>query len=131
MKKPVANLPVLFTTQAGYIISPAMLTDQEVAKKPAGTGPFVFEEHVPGKVWSFTKNKNYRQKDLPHLDAIDFVPVVDAVERNNQLRKGDLDVIQTNVGPQILDLRSSDYKQVENPRGDKSFLMVNTTKPRS
>lgn len=128
LKKPLANLPALFTTQAGYMISPAMLSDQEVAKKPAGTGPFVFERHEDGKIWSFTKNANYRQKGLPHLDAIDFVPVIDPVERNNQLRKGDLDVLQTNVGPQILDLRSSDFKQVENPRGDKSFLMVNTTK---
>ncbi len=125
----LADFPALLTTQAGYMIAPAMLTDQDLAKKPIGTGPFVFDNHVDGKLWSLRKNPTYRRKGLPHLDGIDFVPVADPVERNNRLRTNDLDVIQTNTGPQVVDLRTTADKLVENRYGDKGFLTLNTSKP--
>ncbi len=129
LKRPLAAFPALLTTQAGYVIAPAMLANQDLAKKPIGTGPFVFDNHVDGKLWSLKKNPTYRRKGLPHLASIDFVPVPDPVERNNRLRTNDLDVIQTNTGPQVVDLRATSDKLVENRYGDKGFLTLNTSKP--
>jgi peptide/nickel transport system substrate-binding protein len=131
LKKAAARFPLLLSTQAGYIIAPAMLTNPELAKKPIGTGPFKFDTHEDGKIWSFKKFDGYRQKGLPHLDQIDFIPLIDPVDRNAQLKSSDLDVIQTYGGPQVIELRASGdaYKRVENEFGDKAFLMMNTSKP--
>jgi len=126
--QPIRSFPLLFTTQIGYVPAPVMLNSTEYVKKPIGSGPFVFESQVPGKSWSFKRNPNYRQADLPYLDAIEFQSVADNAERNAKLRKGDLDVIQTYTGPQIAELRAfTDFKRVENRHGDKSMFMVNTT----
>lgn len=128
LKVPQAAFPYILTTQAGYITAPAMLGNPELARKPIGTGPFVFDRHEVGKLWSFKKNPEYRQKGLPHLDSLDFQPISDPIERNRLLVSNDLDVIQTLGGPQILDLRQSEYKRAENRYGDKAFLMLNTSK---
>lgn len=130
LKQAMRAFPLLLTTQVGYIPAPVMLNSTDLAKKPVGSGPFIFDSHVDGKSWSFKKNPNYRQKDLPHLDAIEFRPVPDDAERNKLLRDGDLDLINTISGPQILELRANpDLKIVENRHGDKAFLMMNTTTP--
>lgn len=129
LSRPDRSFVVRFTTQEGYVLAPAMLKNPDLVKKPIGSGPFVFDSHTDGELWAFKKNPNYRQKGLPHLDAIDFVPVVDAAERNSKLLKGDVDVMQTSAGPQISELRANTtVKQVENQHGDKSFLVLNTTK---
>jgi len=131
LNKPVARFPLVLSTQAGYVIAPAMLADPaKYAKKPIGTGPFKFDSHEDGKLWSFKKFDDYRVPELPHLDQIDFIPLIDPVDRNDQLLKNDLDVIQTYGGPQVLELRASGdkFKRVENAFGDKAFLMMNTSK---
>ena len=130
LKKPAFAFPLLLTTQAGYIVAPSMLTDPEGAKKPVGSGAFVFDSHEDGKVWRLKKNPTYWNKGLPHLDTIEFQPVADNLERATKLSNGDLDVIQTLGGAPMIELRSSTkYKRVENQNGDKVFLMLNTTKP--
>jgi peptide/nickel transport system substrate-binding protein len=129
LDRPWRSFPVLFTTQAGYVFAPSMLENPELAKKPVGSGPFTFDFHTDGQVWAFKKNPDYRQPGLPHLDAIEFLPIVDSQVRNQKLENGDVELIQTSSGPQIADLRESQFKQVENRYGDKSFLVLNTAKP--
>ena len=130
LKKAAFAFPLLLTTQAGYIVAPAMLTNPEGAKKPVGSGAFVFDSHEDGKVWRLKKNPTYWNKGLPHLDTIEFQPVADNLERATKLSNGDLDVIQILGGAPMIELRNSTtYKRVENLNGDKTFLMLNTTKP--
>ncbi len=128
LNRPMASFPTIFTTQIGFVFLPAMAgADPAAQAKPVGTGPFVFQEHQPGKRWTFTKNPTYRRVGLPHLDAIDFAVVIDPVDRNDQLRKGDLDVIETYGGAQVTELRSSGNKVVEN-HDDSIYLTLNTAK---
>lgn len=129
LNRPLASLPALFATQAGYIFAPSMIGNPEAGANPVGTGPFVFDSHTPGQNWQFKKNPNYRRQGLPYLDNIDFVAIPDPATRTDKLRSNELDVIQTQDGKQILDLRASDLKQAENVYGDKAFLIVNTSKP--
>lgn len=128
LNRPIADVPVLFTTQIGFIFAPSMLSaDDELARKPVGTGAFMFSSHIAGQAWTFTKNPTYRRSGLPHLDGIDFLAVPDPSQRNSMLQSGDLDVIQTFTGTEINALRSSDFKRVENRHGDKTHLVLNTT----
>jgi peptide/nickel transport system substrate-binding protein len=129
LTKANRTFPLVLTTQAGYMFAPVMLTDVAYAKKPIGTGPFVFDTHTDNVLWSFKKNPKYRRPGLPHLDAIDFEPIPDNAERNAKLKSSDVDIIQTYSGPQIVELRQSDFKRVENQHGDKSFLSLNTAQP--
>lgn len=130
LNRPMASFPSLFTTQAGYMLAPKMMgTDDAAARTPVGTGPFIFDRHEDGKIWAFRKNPAYRQKGLPYLESIDFVPIINPIDRNDKLRTKDLDVIQSYTGQQVADLRAGSYKVAENRYGDKSYIMLNTTKP--
>jgi len=130
LKRPMRSFPVVLATQVGYVPAPAMIDSTEYVKKPIGSGPFVFDSHQDGQVWSFKKFTKFRQKDLPHLEAIEFKPIPDDAKRNQMLFDGDLDIIHTYTGTQVLELRARpDLKLVENRHGDKAFFMVNTQAP--
>ncbi len=129
LSQPMVAFPAQMTTQPGYIFAPAMLTNPDLAGKPEGTGPYVFDRHENSKVWSFKKNPHYWRTGLPHLDAIDFKPVPDNLDRVSGLQKGDLDVIHTNRPRQVLDLRTLDVKRVENAGGEEDYLILNTQAP--
>lgn len=129
LRLPFVKFPLVFTTQAGYIFGAEMLTNTDLAKKPVGTGPYVFDSHVDGQFWLFKRNKDYKGKATPHLDSINFKAVPDPATRNGMLETNDIDILQTNSGPEIKELRSKGAKRVENRFGDKTYLVVNTTKP--
>jgi peptide/nickel transport system substrate-binding protein len=129
LRLPYRNFPAALTTQIGYMVAPAMLADPSLAKKPIGTGPFIFDHHKDNDSWSLRKNPSYWKAGLPHLDSIEFAPVPDDAKRAEQLRSGTLDMMQTISGSDIIELRKSDFKRVENRNGDIAFLTLNTTKP--
>ncbi len=129
LSEPMVAFPAQMTTQPGYIFAPAMLTNPDLAGKPEGTGPYVFDRHENSKVWSFKKNPHYWRKGLPHLDAIDFKPIPDNLDRVAGLQKGDLDVIHTSRPRQVLDLRALNVKRVENAGGEEDYLVLNTQAP--
>ncbi len=128
LRKPYRAFPAALTTQIGYMVAPAMLADPGLAKKPVGTGPFIFDHHKDNESWSLRKNPTYWRAGLPHLDSIEFAPVADDAKRAEQLRSGTLDLMQTISGADIVELRKSDFKRVENRNGDIAFLTLNTTK---
>jgi len=129
LRLPYRNFPAALTSQIGYMVAPAMLADPGLAKKPIGTGPFVFDRHQDNVSWSLRKNPSYWRAGLPHLDSIEFVPIADDSKRAEKLRSGTLDLMQTINGTDITELRQSDFKRVENRNGDIAFLTLNTTKP--
>ena len=81
-------------SQIGYIAAPAQIDDFHGGDHPIGTGPFVFKDWVKNDHFSATKNADYWQAGLPHLDEIDFKPVPDASQRLDELRDGTLDAIE-------------------------------------
>ena len=38
-----------------------------------GTGPFVFKEHKQAEKWTFTRNPNYWNPDLPYVDTLELI----------------------------------------------------------
>ena len=129
INEPIVNFPSIFASQVGYVIAPAMITNPELLDKPIGSGPFIFEKHISGQSWSFRKNPDYRRKGLPHLDNLEIRPVPDNTERLRRLKAGDLDMINARSGAEILDLRATDLKRVENAKGEEQFFALNTQKP--
>lgn len=129
LAEPFRSFPTALATQIGYIVAPAMLEDPELVNEPIGTGPFVFESHVPQESWSFTRNTNYWNPGLPYLDAIELRPIVDNAARTSALEAGDIDVLMTREPGAVAELRESDFKLVENNAGEEEFIVLNTSKP--
>lgn len=129
LSTPMVSFPTVLTTQVGYVIAEVMLNSTQMTDKPIGTGPFVIDSHIKDQIWSFKKNKHYWRAGLPHLDAIDFKPIPDNAKRMSDLQAGNLDVMNTRSPQQILDLRSSEFKRVENAAGEEEFILLNTQAP--
>ncbi len=132
LTRPWVRFPLLLTTQVGYVMAPSMLTDPDSGAAPVGTGPFVLEEWQPGEYWRGTRNPDYWRTDengvqLPYLDAIEFRFLPDAIERNEALSAGDIDLLHTLTPQAILDLRDSDSTVLEYNRGDEDVIALNTS----
>jgi peptide/nickel transport system substrate-binding protein len=129
MSQPMRIFREALATQIGYVFAPAMLTDTSLAKRPVGTGPFVFDDHTDGVIWSFKKNPHYHVPGKPHLDAIKFEPIPDDGQRLRDLQHGDIDMMQTVGNGESDAVKGTDTKVVESQHGDKAFLMLNTSQP--
>jgi len=128
--QPWATFPDSLTGQFGYIAAPAQLNNLHGGDAPIGTGPFVFKEWVKNDHFTATKNPNYWQKGLPHLDQITFKPVPDPRQRLDDLNNGTLDAIQTATPTSINDIRSNpSLNRLEYDKGDALFVSLNTSKP--
>ena len=64
-----------------------------IDKKPVGTGPFKFEEWVPGDHATFVKFADYWRKGLPYLDGIVIKSLPDPASRMLNLVSGSVDFI--------------------------------------
>lgn len=62
-------------------------------KPPVGTGPFQYDEWVPGDHLSLKSFPNYWQAGLPYLDGVYFVPIPDEQTRLANLEAGTIDVL--------------------------------------
>jgi peptide/nickel transport system substrate-binding protein len=106
-----AAFPFSIMGQAGYQASPTWLaasdTDDTLKSKPVGTGPFVYENYSPNEVFSMTKNPDYWNAPYPYLDAIEFRPIADALNRRDALKSGTVDIIHTTNAETIVDNTAS------------------------
>jgi peptide/nickel transport system substrate-binding protein len=78
------------------------LGEDGFAAHPVGTGPFIFEDHLPGERVRLAANDSYF-RGRPLLDGVEvhYIPELD--ERNARLLKGDLDVIFGSEEPEWLE----------------------------
>jgi len=104
--------------------------------KPVGLGAFTFDSYTPGNGNSFkaTKNADYWRgpkgvtgEDLPYLDAIEAVVYVDIDSRQNAVKGGDIDGLQTANGDAIKNLLADkDLKTVtSNKFGETGYTLIN------
>ena len=75
-----------------------------------GSGPFVFEEFVPGASWKAKKFDGYFEKGLPYLDGIDFA-IMGSPAVVNALASGQVDGYMRLI-------TAPDKKRLEEARGD-------------
>ncbi|MCP4198101.1 MAG: ABC transporter substrate-binding protein [Proteobacteria bacterium] len=61
---------------------------------PVGTGPFIFEEWVPGDKLVGTRFEDYWQEGLPYLDEVIIKPIPDEQSRMVNLMAGSIDALR-------------------------------------
>ena len=134
MDNPWVPFPAYLTGQLGYMAAPSMLDDPEGSRSPVGTGPFVFEEWVPGQRFRATKNADYwrAEEGLPHLDEIEFRPIVEAQSRLSAVQSGEVDTMHTSDSGTIVAMRDAgDLQVLELDQGatEENFILLNTARP--
>ena len=97
MTQPWAAFPSSYLDGGGALMmAPAMIHSKDGgATHPIGTGPFVFQSWTPGDSFKVTRNPNYWQKGLPHLDSITFRVIPDETTRVAALQSGDINMMLT------------------------------------
>jgi peptide/nickel transport system substrate-binding protein len=65
------------------------------AKKPVGTGPFMFKSFTPGQRSVFVRNPNYWQSGKPYLDELVIIDLSDPTAQINALLSGQVDAIDS------------------------------------
>ena len=141
MKEPwVAFDAFLYGSGRVGMMAQAQLDDtQNCAENMIGTGPFMKKEWVPNQKFVAEKNPDYWAKDaegnqLPYLDEVTFVPIVEVAQRVNALESGDINAMHTSDPSTISDLRgiadSGDINLTESTKfGEVTYIMLNSSKP--
>lgn len=78
LSQPQADLLTALAAPFSVIYSKATLdaNDQDVRSVvPPGTGPFIFEEYNEAERWSFVRNENYWNPELPYMDGLELLHV--------------------------------------------------------
>lgn len=132
-----AAFPFAIMGQAGYQASPTWLAaadaDPLLSPKPVGTGPFKYEDYRPNELFSMTRNENYWNSPYPYLDAIEFRPIPDSLNRRDALKSGTIDILHTTNGGAINEFRSStDFGLTEiTNNGETAYTLLHVTQPDS
>ncbi len=73
LEYPFKNF-LLYITYPYCVMLPAHLADVNPKSTDflVGTGPFIFKERIPGKVYKYERNPNYFISGLPYLDALEI-----------------------------------------------------------
>ena len=90
---PDASLLSQLSDRAGMMISPASF-DKDPNAKPVCSGPYKFTERVQNDRIVLDKFAKYYDASHYHFDRVVFTPIPDSTVRLNNLRSGDLDIIE-------------------------------------
>ncbi|TCP53018.1 peptide/nickel transport system substrate-binding protein [Tamaricihabitans halophyticus] len=94
LREPNAALPSALASPSANVVSEAWINSGVDPKTTMmGTGPFRFEERIPGVSLTFRRFDNYFVPELPYLNAIQFVPMEDDYARVTALRSATVDMI--------------------------------------
>ena len=98
LSKPLSSIlffPKLTNYNGGFIVSEKAMEamgDEAYGKHPVGTGPFIFQEYIPGKKLILGANHNFF-RGKPALDGVELFFIPDTEKRKSGLLDGALDVI--------------------------------------
>jgi ABC-type transport system substrate-binding protein len=129
-KTPWVAFPTYLTAQVGTIAEPSTLGGS-AANRPIGTGPFIFESWVPNSHFVARRNPNYWRSGLPYLDTMQYTPIVDPGAREDALKSGSVNIMQTNFTQNLVDLWNEPGITLINDLGSKfepdmDCIMLNT-----
>ena len=94
LREPNVVLPHALASTTSTIISEAWLTGGANPKtEMMGTGPFRLVERVPGVSIMLARNDSYFEPGLPHLNAVQFLPMPDDYARVSALQSAIVDFI--------------------------------------
>jgi peptide/nickel transport system substrate-binding protein len=97
MKKAFAPLTAVLADRAGMIMSPTALkaSGDNFGTNPVCVGPFKFATRVAQDRIEVVKDPNYYDASKVHLDKVVYRIIADSTTRFNNLRSGDVDVLDT------------------------------------
>jgi peptide/nickel transport system substrate-binding protein len=114
----------------GMLVSSRAVTErgEGYALNPVGTGPFMFEEHLPGQQVSLVLNPNYFGQ-RPAIDRIIFRVIRDEQTAELALRNGEIDILFALQSPDVIERLRKDTTVVvqERPANNTVNLVLNTT----
>lgn len=96
LDKPVPSLLGLVSDYSGGFIVSKKAAEQmgdDFTTHPVGTGPFAFENYVPGQKTVFVRNEDYF-RGKPTLEKVVWRYMPDISSRLSGLRTGELDLIE-------------------------------------
>jgi peptide/nickel transport system substrate-binding protein len=146
-----AHFLLVLAGPVGYAMAPSMMdapgggTDD-----PVGTGPFEFESWTPDKSLKVNRFDDYwggpcalpnpeeavvalceeagvplGQRNGPYLDAMEFQPIVDSLQRANALESGDVNLIMSTRPADVARLKST-YQVATDYESERTLVMLNT-----
>ena len=125
-------VPMLTSQSAisSFIPSPKAVADKIQNRAPVGTGPFMFKEWLSGDKFVVVRNSDYWRKGQPYLDQVVYRTMPDMQSRFVGLKSGEIDIIYTDMGKDILAAKENSTLQVwaTNNNGAGIFYF-NTSKP--
>ena len=106
LNRPDSSLLQILADRPGMMVSPTAAADPEaLGSHPVGTGPYTFVEWIPGDRLVATKNAEYWQEGLPHLDRSRSATSTDQQTGLNALTAGEAD-FHLRVRPESVDSSS-------------------------
>ncbi len=136
LERPFAQLAKIFSTQIGYVASPAWLEevseDSSKASEPVGTGPFRFESYTPGNGNSFVAecNPDYWREGFPRVDEVELRVLEDSQSRSNALISGEIDAMHTANADEIARFRErgDEFRNLElDELHETTYVLLNHT----
>jgi peptide/nickel transport system substrate-binding protein len=97
LKEPFTPLTAILADRAGMIMSPQALSagDEQFGTNPVCVGPFKFSSRIAQDRIEVVKDPNYYDASKVFLDQVTYVIIADATTRFNNLRSGDVEVLDT------------------------------------
>jgi peptide/nickel transport system substrate-binding protein len=149
-----AQFPNVLAGPSGYQQALAMIAKPDKgASSPIGTGPYSFVNWTPDVSVKVTKFDDYwggpcalpdpgeaerelceaagvplGQRNGPYLDAMEFRPIIDALQRSNALESGDVNLVLTTRASDVARLRGP-YQVVTNYDGEQTMVMTSVSSP--
>ena len=117
LKTPFSPLTAQLADRAGMILSPKAIESlgDKFATNPVCVGPFSFKERVAGDHITLVKSNDYYGKAKVHLAQIVFRIITDPNARTQNLRAGDIQVVDR--------VQSTDVPTLQK---DKSVTVIKT-----
>lgn len=134
-KVPFVPLLTFFTntTTGSQIISRKALEkmgEDAFAKAPVGTGAFKFKEWKPGEKVAFVAHKEYFEKGLPYLDAVDIPLIPEEPSGITAILGGQIDLASTAPFADVPKLQKDPNITVSKTPGlNFRFIALNIQKP--
>jgi peptide/nickel transport system substrate-binding protein len=139
LKEPSAQIMAGLMFFPGYIASPAAVRKYgaDYQLHPAGTGPFMLKEWVPGDRVHLVRNESYWEKDeagrkLPYLDEITMRVIPEDSVRYVEIRSGTVQVVDRVPAQNLQEvLKDRTMQYVDTPTTVLSMLVFNMATRRS
>jgi peptide/nickel transport system substrate-binding protein len=114
LKQPFQPLTAVLADRAGMVMSPRALDagDEAFGTNPVCVGPFKFATRVAQDRIEVVKDPNYYDAAKVLLDRVVYRIIADATTRFNNLRSGDIEVLDAVAATDVDALRSTSNLQL-------------------